>query len=124
MEKVLHMRGVKRISVHDEVTVASEGPGHGIAEIASDLRHPGPIGVGSDAGNVNASRLEVDDEQHQVAHQASAREHLHAEKVRGRDGAPVRLEEGLPRHRPPSERSRFDAVLLEDSLDGGAVVAN
>jgi hypothetical protein len=29
----MHVRGVKRISVHDEVTVASERPGHGIGEI-------------------------------------------------------------------------------------------
>ncbi len=104
------MRGVKRISVHDEVTVAPERPGDGIGEIARGLRHPGPIGLGSDAGNVNASGLEVDDEQHEIAHQAAAREHLHAEEVRGRDGPPVRLEERLPRHRAPSKGSRFDAV--------------
>jgi len=59
VEKALQVRGVERISIHDEVTVAAERPGHGIGEIASDLRHPGPIGVGSDAGNVNASGLEV-----------------------------------------------------------------
>src|SRR5260370_538060 len=39
-EKTLHVRGVKRIWVHDEVTVAWERPRHGIGEIASDLRHP------------------------------------------------------------------------------------
>jgi hypothetical protein len=32
----------------------------------------------------------------------------------------MRLEERLPRHRLSPERSRFDSVLLEDALDGGA----
>jgi hypothetical protein len=53
---------------------------------------------------VNASGLEVDDEQHQVAHQAAACEHLDAEKVRGRDGPPAGLEERFPRHRQTLSR--------------------
>jgi hypothetical protein len=119
VEKALHVRGVKRISVHDEVMVASERPGHGVGEIASDLRHPSAVGVGGDAGDVNASGLEVDDEQHEVAYEAPAREHLHAEEVRRSDGTPVRLEKRLPRHRPSPERSWLDAMLREDALNGG-----
>lgn len=69
--------------------------------------------------DVNASRTEVDDEQHEVANEAPASEHLHAEEVRGGDDAPMGLEERLPGHRLSPERSRLDAVLLEDALDGG-----
>jgi hypothetical protein len=56
-EKALHVRGIKRIAFHDEVIVASERPRHGIGEIASDLRHPGPVSLPSDAGDVTRQVL-------------------------------------------------------------------
>jgi hypothetical protein len=60
------------------------------------VRHPTAVGLAHDAGDVNASGLEIDDEQHKVAHEAPASEHLDAEEVGGRDSAPMGLEEGLP----------------------------
>lgn len=68
---------------------------------------------------MNASCLEINDEEHEIPYEASAREHLDAEEVRRRDGAPVRLEEGLPGHRLSTEWSGLDTVRLEDALDGG-----
>jgi hypothetical protein len=50
----------------------------------------------------------------------SASEHLHAEEIRGGDGAPMGLEESLPGHRLSPEGSRLDAVLLGDALEGRA----
>ncbi len=94
--------------------------GGGIGEVAGDLRHPIPIGPAGDAGDVNASRFEVDDEEHEVAHEAPACEHLDGEEVRRGDGAPMGFEESLPGHRLATERRRLDAVRPEDALDGGA----
>ena len=112
------LRGVKGVAIDDELSEARQRAGRGVGEVAGDLRHPSPVGRAGDAGDVNASGLEVDDEQHEVAYEAPSREHLHAEEVRRGDGTPVRLEKGLPRHRPSPERSGLDAVLGEDALDG------
>jgi hypothetical protein len=110
---------IERITVDDQVTEARQRARLGVSEVAGDLRHPTPVGGAGDAGDVNASGLDVDDEQDQVAYEAPASEHLHAEEVRRGDGPPVRLEKGLPRHRLSPERSGLDAVLGEDALDSG-----
>ncbi len=112
------MRRIEGVAVDDDVSEARQRAGCGVGEVAGGLRHPSPVGRAGDAGDVNTSGLEVDDEQHEVAHEPSACEHLHAEEVRRGDGTPVRLEKGLPRHRPSPERSGLDAVLGEDALDG------
>src|SRR5580704_10612997 len=91
----------------------------GVGQVAGDLRHPLPVGPAGDAGDVNASCLEVDDEQHKVAYETPAREYLHAEEVRRGDGTPVRLEKRLPCHGLSPQRSGLNAVLSEDALDGG-----
>jgi len=113
------VRRKEGIAIDDEVPEARQRARRGVGEVAGDLRHPSPVGRTGDAGDVNASGLEVDDEQHEVAYEPSAREHLHAEEVGCGDGTPVRPEKRLPRHRPSPERSGLDAVLGEDALDGG-----
>src|ERR1019366_5449828 len=112
-------RCVERIPIDDQVPEARQRARRGVGEVAGDLRHPSPVGRAGDAGDVNASCLEVDGEQHEVAYEAPAREHLRAEEVRRGDGPPVRLEKGLPGHRPSPERSGLDAMLGEDALYGG-----
>jgi hypothetical protein len=67
---------------------------------------------------VNTSRLEVNDEEHQVADQTAKGEDLDAEEVRCGDRSPVRLEEGLPGQGLSSDRRRLNASLFEDALNG------
>ena len=81
------------------------------------LRDPLPIGPASDIGDVHTARLEVDDEQDQVADEAADGEHLDAEKVGCSDWTPVGAEEGFPRHRPSPKRIGLDTVPLENALD-------
>ena len=69
---------------------------------------------------MNAPRLEVEHEQHEVAHQAADGEHFNGEEVSRGDGAPVCFQEGLPRHGLSPHGRRLDAVLREYSLDGRA----
>src|ERR1700723_2160086 len=90
------VRGVEGIAIDDEVPEARQRTGRGVGEVAGDLRHPSAVGHAGDAGDVNASGLEVDDERHEVAHETPARERLDAEEVRRSNGTPVRLEKGLP----------------------------
>jgi hypothetical protein len=44
----------------------------------------------------DASTLEIDHEQHEVAHEPAQREHFDAEEVCGGDGAPMRAQERAP----------------------------
>jgi hypothetical protein len=81
LEKAPEVRRIEGIAIDDEVPEARQRTRRGVSEVAGDLRHPGPVGLRGDASDVNASGLEVDDEQHEVAYEPSAREHLHAEKV-------------------------------------------
>jgi hypothetical protein len=53
----------------DLLRLPAERTRYGVGEIASDLRHPCTVRPRSDAGDVNAARLEVDDEQHEIAHE-------------------------------------------------------
>jgi hypothetical protein len=76
--------------------------------------------VRRDARDVNVPRLQVDDEEHEVVDEATDGERLDAEEVGRGDGAPVRLQERLPRQGLAPQGSGLDAVLGEDALDGGA----
>src|SRR5580698_8677817 len=96
-QEVPEVRRVEWIAIDDEVPEARQGARRGVGEVAGDLRHPSRVGCAGDAGDVNASGLEVDDERHEVAYEAAAGEHLDTEEVRRGDGTPVRLEKGLPR---------------------------
>jgi hypothetical protein len=92
----------------------------GVGEIARHLLHPGAVRLANDAGDLDTSRLDVDDEEDVVADQADEREYLNGEEVGSRDGAEMGLEERLPRHPLASRRRGFKAVLEEDALDGVA----
>ena len=83
-QQVLELRRVERVAADDEMTEALERTGYGVAEIACHLRRPGAVRSRSDSRDVNAARLEVDDEQHEIAHEAADNQHFDAEGVRGR----------------------------------------
>ena len=64
------LRRIERIPIDDEVAEARQRARRGVGEVAGDLRHPSAVGRAGDAGDVNASGLEVDDEQDEVAYEA------------------------------------------------------
>jgi len=112
--------GVERIPVHDEVAGAEEEAIEGIGEVASHLQHPPPIWSRRDPCDPDLAGLEVHDEEDEVADEAIRLEGLNTEEVGGPNGSPVSLEEGLPGHTLAALRSRLQAVLDEDVLDGAA----
>jgi hypothetical protein len=68
-ENAPEVRGIERIAVDDPVTEARPRAVRGVGQVAGDLRHPRAVRLAGDASDVNAARLEVDDEQHEVAHE-------------------------------------------------------
>ncbi len=97
------VRGVEGIAIDDEVPESHQRARRGVGKVAGDLHHPIAVRLGGHAGDVNAPGLEVDDEQHEVAYEAPAREHLHAEEVGGEAIAPqCALSTDGPRLRLPS----------------------
>ena len=91
-----------------------------VGEVASDLRHPCPVGTVGDAGDVNATSFQIDDEKHEVADKPADRQHLNAEEVSRCDRAPMSPQERAPRKRLAPARGRLDSVLSQDALDRGA----
>src|ERR1700674_4588696 len=90
-------------AIVDEVALAPEEPIDVVGEVAGDLLHPGAVGLADDACDLDAPRLDVDDEENEIADQATEREHLDGEEVRRRDRAQMGLQEGGPRHPTRSE---------------------
>src|SRR6266568_1876740 len=88
-----------------------------VGEVAGDLLHPGAVGLADDACDLDAPRLDVDDEENEVADQATEREHLDGEEVRRRDRAQMGLQEGGPWHPTAAQGRGFETVLAEDALD-------
>src|SRR6266568_2182179 len=88
-----------------------------VGEVAGDLLHPGAVGLADDACDLDAPRLDVDDEANEVADQATEREHLDGEEVRRRDRAQMGLQEGGPWHPTAAQGRGFETVLAEDALD-------
>src|SRR6266568_9450117 len=98
-------------------TLAPEGTIDVVGEVAGDLLHPGAVGLADDACDLDAPRLDVDDEANEVADQATEREHLDGEEVRRRDRAQMGLQEGGPWHPTAAQGRGFETVLAEDALD-------
>ena len=118
VQGALELGRVERVAIDEKVAGVLEEPAGGIGQVAAELHHPRAARVARDPGDVYASRLELDREKDEVAHQAAARQHLDAEEVRCRNGIPVNLEERPSRQGPTPNRCWLDAVPLEDAPDG------
>jgi hypothetical protein len=77
--------------------------------------------VARDTGDVDATRLKLDDEQDAVTDDAGEREHLDVEEVHGREGAEVGPDECLPGRALTPLGGRLETVVEKDALDGVAV---
>jgi len=81
-------------------------------DIPGDLLHPSFIGMWRDPGDLNATALKLDKEQHVVSDQSAQRQHLDGEKVSPRKDSHVRTNEVCPRCCMPTYRRRLDTVAL------------
>ena len=69
LEEVAEVLGEQRVAVVHEVAL----PGHeaidAVREVSRDLLHPGAVRLAHDAGDLDAARLDVDDEEDEVANE-------------------------------------------------------
>jgi hypothetical protein len=91
-----------------------------VGEITRDLRQPTTVGMRRDAGAVDRSGRDVDEEQNVMCDEAPECMHLDAQKVRSRQAFPVGFQKSRPSSVSIPLRSRLDAVLTEDVGDGAA----
>jgi len=89
------------------------------ANAASLLRQPVPVRRNGYAAQVDPSRFEMDKEQNKAVGDAELGEDFTRDEVAGPDGLCVALQEAGPIP-SPALRCRFNAVFVEDSLDGCA----
>src|SRR6266542_2200355 len=116
-EELPELVGEQGVAIVDEVALAHEEPIDVVGEVAGDLLHPGAVRLADDARDLDAPRLDVDDEEDEVAGQASERQRLDGEEVRRRDRAEMGLQEGSPGY-PTAARGRgFETVIEEDAFD-------
>jgi len=91
--------------VQEIATATQDAPSiHG--HFAGDLLHPWLARMGSDAGDIHAAALEMNEERHVVGHQPSQRENLDSEEVRCREQREVGPNEFRPAGRTFAFRRR------------------
>ena len=86
-----------------------------VGEITCARSHPTTVGMGRDAGDVDRSGRDVDEEQNVMFDEAPECMHLSAQKVRSRQAFPLGFQKSRPSSVSIPLRSRLDAVLTEDS---------
>ena len=91
-----------------------------IGDVTCNLGHPPIVGVGCDAGDVDRSGGDVDEEQDVIRDQPLDRVHLDAHEIGRCQAFPVGLEKRRPSSVPVSLGGRLDAVLSEDVGDGAS----
>ncbi len=99
----------------DQVVTTQEEAVFTVDQVPGDLLHPVPVRGRRDAGDLHATALQVDHEEHEVPNKPSPRHNLDREEICGGDRAPMGSQEGLPCHWTPS--NRIDSVFSEHALD-------
>ena len=77
----------------DQVAHAPQHAVDSVGETARQLLHPSAVRLANDAGDLDTSRLDADDEEDVLADQAGERENLDGEEVGGGDCSQMDLEE-------------------------------
>ena len=108
--------GVEWISIVNQVARVSQKAIKLVGQISCHLFHPLPVGLVVDSCDLHAARLQLDYEEHEVAPEPSQAQHFHGKEVGGREPFPVGLQERFPRETLAPLGSRFDSVVLQDSL--------
>src|SRR6516162_7172201 len=76
VEQASKFVGEQRIAIVDHVAHATEETVDSVGEIASNLHHPGAMGLANDARDVDPACLDIDDEQNVIANEPDERENL------------------------------------------------
>ena len=98
----------------DEISAALEESPLVQGHVSGDLLHPGFIRMVRDPGDLNASAVEKDKEQHVVGDQPTQCQYLHRKKVSARKNRPMGADEIGPRGRSFALRRRRNAVALQN----------
>ena len=114
LESSLECLREQRIAVVNEVAAPEQEAVLDVGEISGDLAHPASVWSGSNSGDLNPTRLEVDHEEDEVPNEALPRDPFDGEEVGRGNRPPMCLQEGLPTRRPPA--GGIDSILREDSL--------
>jgi hypothetical protein len=112
--------GEERIAVEDELSFAKQEAIACIGEIARDLHHPRAVWLGTDAGDIDASRIELEDEKDVVADEPAEGESFYGEEVTRGYRVPVSSEKLFPREAALARRCGVHAVRSENRLHGRA----
>ena len=85
-----------RVAIHDQVSLAVKKTIFAVGQFTSRLFHPGLVGTGRTAGEVNASRFQLDDKQQIKRDEASFGPDFDSSEVDRGEYVPVRFEERAP----------------------------
>jgi hypothetical protein len=110
----------QRIPVMDEVADILEKPIDGISEVPGHLLHPSIVGIVDNTCDVDATRLNLHDDEHGVAYEPAKGEDFDIEEVHGSQDTEVILEKGLPSGTPPPLGSWLEASIQQDASNGTA----
>ena len=107
-------------AVKQQEPLVEKKPVDAIDEIARDLHHPRGVGVWRGPGEADAPGGQFDGDEHVDGDEAARRPDLDGEEIGRGEGAPMRAQEGAPRHCSSSPRGRLNSVFLEDRGDRAA----
>src|SRR6266540_2753850 len=100
-----------------EVTTLTDRPSRLIDSIASHLRHPGFGGVSGDAGEGNASGVEVEKEEDVIGNETTPGQDLNGEEVCSGKGGHMGTDEVLPTRALASFRRWRDGMTFQNVPD-------
>ena len=118
LENTLELGRIQWVAVMDQVLLASEEASV-TAYVSGDLLHPGTVGLGADAEDLDLAGGQLDGKEHQVANQSAFDEQLHGEGITRRQDIPVALDTLLPGCLAGQVWLGVKAVLQKDVLDRG-----
>ena len=110
---------VFRISVENQMPRAAKETLFDIGDVTCNLGHPRIVGVGCDAGDVDRSGGDVDEEQDVIRDQPLDRVHLDAHEIGRCQAFPVGLEKRRPAGVLVAFGSGLDAIFSEYIGDRG-----
>ena len=88
-ERVAHGRPEERVAVMDEEPHVPEESVLDVGRVSHELGDPGTVGLGADAGDLDAAAGQVNQDQDREAGQAAWRPDLDGEEVGGGEDVPV-----------------------------------
>jgi hypothetical protein len=105
------------ITIHEEILLVVEKTIFKIGQFTSLLLHPWFFGVRRVMDELDATRLQVDDEQQVECNQASGRPDFHGREVDRCQDVPVGFEEGGSRRLSLAIASRLNPMTFENVAD-------